>query len=261
MSEEKVEDEALDTLFDGESEEAETEEVEVAEETTGDTEEENVEDKTETKETEDTAPPADEEKPDLEIQLKAQIAKAQDEKGKRQKLKQENEQLRQQMAAQPKPEAPDPFAEPDKALQHATNELSNNFDAKLFNMSEFHAKRNHKDYDEKAEMFYEKLQHDDPSLAVKARNAPDPCEFIYETAKNFTDMAELNEAGGVQALIDKKVAEERLKWESENEGVKNKEVEDAITKSIPGSLSTKRAAGSNKRQLQTDDKPLNKLFG
>ena len=131
---------------------------------------------------------------------------------------------------------------------------------KFYNQSEFHAKRNHKDYDEKADIFFEVLQHQNPSLANDARNAPDICEFIYETAKNHVDMAEMNDAGGVQQLIDKKIAEAKLEWQAGSDAKVKQAVEDKITASIPGSLSKKRAAGSNKAVIQTEDVPLDKLF-
>ncbi len=256
--EQEVVDESLTNIFDGESE---IEEVEDADETTekptGETEETETDKVVET-ETEETAPPADE---DADKVLKAQIAKAQDEKKKRQKLKQENEQLRQQIAAQPKPEVPDPFAEPDKALEHVKAELRGEFQQQFLNMSEQNAKARHSDdFDELTSIFFDELLIDNPALQAEAMAQVDPYEFIYRTAKNHREMSQLTEAGGVDAFKENMEKEIRAKIEAEMSEKANKEVEDKITASIPGSLSNKRAAGSNKQTLQTDDKPLDKLF-
>ena len=259
MSEEAtevIEDESLGSIFDGEKDEiAEAEETEVIEdEPTGEIEDEAQAEATQ----EETTPPVEE---DSEKVLKAQIAKAKDEKQKRQKLKRENEALRQQVAAQPKPEAPDPFAEPDKAIEHAKTELRQEFQQQFLNMSEQGAKARHSDdFDDLSNMFFDELLVDNPALQAEAMSKTDPYEFIYQTAKNHRDMSELTQAGGVDAFKANLEKEIRAKIELETKASRNKDVEDKITASIPGSLSNKRASGGNKSVLQTEDKPLDKLF-
>ncbi len=258
MSEEQVQDETLNTLFDGEAEA--TNDV-VEDEPTGDAEATEDEAKAKTEETEEAAPPAVEEPSDTEKQLKAQIAKSKDEKQKRQKLKLENEQLRQQIAQEQKPAAPDPFAEPDKALDHVKAELRGEFQQQFLNMSEQNAKARHTDdFDAMAELFFESMVADNPALSAEALAQVDPYEFIYRTAKNHSDMSQLTEAGGVDAFKSNLEKEIRAKIAAETLDKANQAVEDKITASIPGSLSNKRAAGGNKAVLQTEDTPLSKLF-
>jgi len=128
-------------------------------------------------------------------------------------------------------------------------------------MSEQNAKARHsEDFDELTGLFFDELLADNPALQAEAMAQVDPYEFIYRTAKNHRDMSQLTEAGGVEAFKENMEKEIRAKIAAESLESENKAVEDKITASIPGSLSNKRAAGGNKQTLQTEDKPLDKLF-
>jgi len=208
------------------------------------------------------APTASKDKPEatIEQQLAAQITKAQDEKGKRQKLKQENEVLRQQMAAK-KPEAPDAFAEPDKALEYAKAELRQEFQGQFLNMSEMNAKARHTDdFDEMTDLFFSAMVAENPALQAEALKQADPYEFIYRSAKNHTEMAQLQEAGGVEGYRTNLEKELRAKWDVEQAEKAKAGFEKKLEESIPGSLSTQRAAGSNKGETSIVNQPLEEIL-
>ena len=264
MSEEVI-DTPLDNVLSGESAEVVdapleeiTETVTEEAEPTVDTEEVEAQAETETTD----APTASEESvEDLKNQVKAFQTKADDEKGKRQALQQKIEQWQQQQQTQ---EAPDPYAEPDKAIDHAVSKVEQRFQNKLLDMSELNAKNRHEkdgDFDVMTDLFFNKMAVENPALNAEALAQVDPYEYIYRTAKNHTDMAQLNEAGGVEGYRENLEKELRAKWDAEQTEKTKEAVEQKITESIPGSLSTQRAAGSNQTRVFEGDKPLNKIVG
>lgn len=254
---------SLDNVLSGESVEvieAPLEEIaETVTETVEPTVDATVEDKTEPVEVE---PTSTEEPADYQAQLKAQITKAQDEKGKRQAIQRQLEQIQAQ--AQAKVETPDPYAEPDKAIDFAVSKVEQRFQNKLLDMSELNAKNRHEsdgDFSDMTELFFNKLALDNPALNAEALAQVDPYEFIYRTAKNHSELSQMSDAGGMEAYKANLEKELRAKWDTEQAEKTNEAVEKAITASIPGSLSTQRAAGGNKTQVYTGDQPLSKIVG
>ena len=257
MSDEVIET-PLDNIFNGETvETTETEVVEV------ETEKPTVETETEAKaeETTDAPTASKDEQPSVEKQLAAQITKAQDEKGKRQTLKQENEVLRQQLAQHNRVEPPDAYAEPDKALAYAKAELRQEFQGQFLNMSEQNAKARYSgDFDVMTDTFFNEMLKENPSLQAEAMRKVDPYEFIYRTAKNHVELKQLNEAGGVEGYREAIEKEFRAKWDAEQAEKTKEAVEKAIDESIPGSLATQRAAGGNKANTFAGPTPLKNIL-
>ena len=222
---------------------------------------EEVEEVDETTTETDPAPTAEKAEPEdnLKDQIKAFQTKADDEKRKRQQREQELQALREQMARK---EDPDPYSEPAEAIQVAISRVEQKFQNQILNMSENGARNRYKDdFDAMKEHFFEKMVLDHPSLQSEALSQIDPYEFVYRTAKNDMELSQVKELGGIDGLKAKWEKDLRAKLESEFAAKQKELIEQKITASIPGSLSSQRAAGGNQTKVFAGDVPLSKIVG
>lgn len=205
-------------------------------------------------ETPEATPPVAETPQDDPVsgQIKAFQAKALDETRKRQALE---EQLKQY---QNPVEVPDAFAEPDKAIQHATKELEQKFENRFLNMSEVNARARHEDFDAIKDVFFNEMLSENPALQQQALSNADPYGFIYKSAKNYVDLKDI---GDIDSWKSQKEAEIRAQVESEYAGKVKAAAEKVITGAIPATLSNATAAGGNVNQGYTGPVPLDKVFG
>ena len=245
----------LDQALNGEIEEEAVEPVEV-EQTTEVTAEAEAEPTVETEETQETAPTAEEVKPseptELELvqrQLNAAIAKANDEKSKRQALQQQ---------LQPKEEAPDPYVEPDKAIEFAQQQAISQSDARFLNYAFENAKDKWDDFLEMQDVFFDEMAVNNPSLVQQAQQMPDPYKFIYNQAKTHSEFKGI---GSVDDLRSKIETEVRAKLELEYAEKQKQAAEAAITNSIPGTLSKATAAGGATKETWSGPASLDQILG
>ena len=245
-----------------ETQTAETESAETVEtETTGEevTTEQPATATEETTETTDSPPESQDTVDDFSKQIKAFEVKAADETRKRQELQRQLEAIQQQKTQVEKPDA---FAQPDEAIAHAIASVEQKFQNQLLNLSENGARERHSDdFDTMKDMFFDKMVIENPALQAEALAQVDPYEFIYRTAKNQSELSQITELGGVEAMREKIAAEERAKLKAEMEAEKKAEIEKALNGVIPNSLSGQRAAGGNQGQTYSGPTPLSKIVG
>src|SRR3990167_6499180 len=148
---------------------------------------------------------------------KAFLARAEDEKKKRQELENRFRQQPQQPQQPPQP-APQPAAEPKTFWDDPEGNLKS-FQDKMFteitrnrlNSAEMVARYKYPDFEEVLGGFDEMLKNT-PGLYEKWINAPDPADFAYRTVKSHK---ELQEAGDIDKLRAKIEKETRIKLEAE----------------------------------------------
>lgn len=200
------------------------------------------------------APPATEpvkpEEPDKVV--KALTAKAMDEVRKRQALE---EKLRSYESQVQKPDA---MIDPEGAIQFTVSQLEQKFQSRFLDLSEAGAKSRHPDFEEMKQAFFDTMLPENPMLQQQALQQSDPYGWIYNQAKNHT---EIKKIGNVTEWQAQKEAEIRAKIEAEYAAKLNAETEKAITKMIPGSLGKNTAAGGNVTQPWAGPTPLNQVLG
>jgi len=223
-------DELLDEMFESEADNLIVDEVEQVEQV-------------ETAE-EETAPAAEtSEQPDIDNSGNDSVAKqieafksaALSERKKRQALEDQVRSMQEPV------EKPDAYMAPDEAIEHANKQLSNDFTARLLNMSESQARLRHADFDEMNDVF-SNLSADNPHLGQQALNAPDPYEFVYQEAKKHSEFSQIGSVSDYKAKIE---AEIRAKIEAEANEKAKIEAENAINAALPQSLADSTAIGGN----------------
>ena len=209
----------------------------------------------------EAAPPAEETKPEvksedtLQKQLRASIAQANDERGKRQALQGQLEQFK---AQQQQVEKPDAFVNPDEAIDYGVNAVSAAFNDRLLNLSESQARGRHDDFDAMKETFFNEVVVQNPVLGQQAMQAPDPYEFVYQQAKTH------NEFSGISSMDEYKVkveTEMRVKLEAEYAEKAKDATNQAINNALPQSLSTATATGGNQTPTWAGPTSLNDILG
>lgn len=196
----------------------------------------------------ETAPAAAPAQPPMDPQVKAFLAAAQDERRKRQELERQLAEIRQQL---PKPEQPQGktfWDDPEGFLKERLTSMEQARDQSALQVrmqtADMLARSKYPDYEEKLHVF-EELAQTVPGLAQQLVAAEHPGEFAYTTAKNHMM---IREAGGVEALVEKRVAAERVRIEGE---LKAKAEELAKSKAaLPGTLSDIKGAASNQQRAE-----------
>lgn len=158
-----------------------------------------------------------------------------DEKRKRQALERQLEESKKEQ-----PKAPDIFESQDQYTQYIQNEVSFAVNNTKASMSEYFARREHADLDEKFEKF-QAMVEDNPELKVQVSQAASPWHEMYDIvvkAEKFDKLQDVDKyEAEIRAGIEKKVREElEAKYKGESQKL------DSITPSLAG----KRSAGDSK---------------
>ena len=190
---------------------------------------------------------------DVGKQVEAFKKKAIDESRKRQAAEEKLNQYQTQV------EKPDAMIDPESAISFQVNQVRQEFQSKFLDLSENNAKSRHSDDFEAMKVhFFEQMLPDNPILQQQALQQSDPYGWIYNQAKNHTEIAKI---GNVTEWQAQKEAEIRAKIEAEYAGKLKIQTEAAITKAIPGSLGKSTAVGGNKPQNWEGPTPLKKVLG
>lgn len=144
---------------------------------------------------------------------KAFLAKANDEKAKRQALEKE---LESQKAQPQEPEkVPDPVEDPEGYAKYLDNKNAANQWAMRVSISQEMMREKHADYDEKEAAFLE-LAKENPALTGQLQSSSNPAKFVYDMAVKHERMAQFdNFDTAVKTQVDKEVAEARKQIEAE----------------------------------------------
>jgi hypothetical protein len=191
--------------------------------------------------------PAKVEPVDVSDREKAAIARAMDERRKRQEL--------EGKLAEMQKEPPKQFwDDPEGALNTFRNEIKQVQVNTVLNTTEALARSTHPDFDEKIAIFAEIVQQT-PGIQQQWLSSPNPAEYAYNLGKNHM---ELRQAGDLNALRAKMEKEIRIKVESEF-AAKQKQAQDAQN-AIPGSLTNSRSVGSP-QQVWNGPTSLDSIIG
>ena len=175
---------------------------------------------------------------------KAFLKGMQEERTKRQELERRLAAIEAAKPAEPeKPFFDDPegaLTRRDEAFAKQLSEMRAEMTTARLSTAELIARKEHKDFDEKIEVFGNLLK-ETPGLYQQWMSSSDPAEFAYNLGKTHL---ELKEAGGIPELRARIEKETRIKLETEL-----KEKAEALAKeraALPPSLSDARAVGVNK---------------
>ena len=187
-----------------------------------------------------SAPPADDETPPKEEEVAPVIDEsnakiqafqrvAEDERHKRQVLEQQIQQ------ANADKEKPDFWENPEEMVKNEVGrmrqELGQEFQSKMLNMSEAAARSRHEDYSEKFSVFQQMVQRD-PSIYQQMLQQPDPAEYAYKAAKRLSDIQSI---GDIDTFREKTRADIRAEIEAEVKA----EFEGKLNQTLPTSFSEK----------------------
>jgi hypothetical protein len=120
--------------------------------------------------------------------------------------------------------------------------------------SEVIARSRYQDFDEKVEIFAS-LMKDTPALGSQMVSAPDPAEFVYNTAKKHKM---LQEAGSIDSLREKIEKETRAKIEAEYKA-KQEEI-DKQRAALTGSLSEVRGGSTQQKPVYSGPTSLDDIL-
>lgn len=255
---------SLDAILGGESPSDEVYEAEPveekAEESTGEDEASAEAQAEEKAESNDEPPSSKPEKPPEGFVPQTALL---DERGKRQDLQRQLDELRGMLQAQQKPEAKadeepvDFLDDPDKwaaRLQKQVDERARQAEitasVRVLNALESAAKARHSDYDEAAQAFAQ-IAQGNLSLQQEAANAPDPAEFVYQAGRRLMKLNSAN--GDLEALIQREREAAIAEYLQKHPTPAQRAID------VPESLSS--VTGATKRtQSAPVDVPLESMF-
>lgn len=177
---------------------------------------------------------ADPPKQDFSEREKAFLARATEETRKRQQL----EQRLKELEAKPKEPEKTFWEDPDGAIknqkeahQETINEVNRLLVTQKMQISEYNARKQYPDFDDKINEFAVALQ-ETPGLQEQWLSSIDPAEFAYKAGKNRIEYKELGSLDAVKAKMELEI---RQKIEAEYK----KKAEDAAKEreNLPPSLS------------------------
>lgn len=183
------------------------------------------------------APPPDASKEKSEPKEEWTKAAVIDERRKRQALERELAELRKQQEAQPK--RPDLFEDPEGALRHEREQLSQQIHATRLELTQELMRDAHPDYDELESEFIE-LARENPFLIQQLQQAKNPARFAYETAKKARDAAALKDVDKLKADLEAKLRaelEEKIRKDLEESLKRDGKKREALTPSLAAAQS------------------------
>lgn len=146
------------------------------------------------------------------------------------KKRQQAEQITQE-----RPEAPDVFDDQKGFVKHIEDSLANAEFNTRSNLSEFLARREFPDLDQKIERFKE-LVADDPNLSQRVMNAPSPYHEIADIVAKAERLAKLENVDQAEAELTAKI-EAKIRAEYEEKAKKDADLRDKLPPSLAGAAS------------------------
>ena len=167
-----------------------------------------------------------------------------DERRKRQELEQ---RLRDIEAKKEQEQAPDWWADPEKAAQHQSQQIEARLYQQKVELSQDFMRSQHEDYDDMEARFMEMAQ-ENPALRTELQKSANPARFAYETAKKAAEYEAMKDVDAYKARLEadvRKDVEAKVRKEIEAEQKKKADKEAAIDPSL--------ASTSSKGGLKSDD--------
>ena len=242
-----------EALFDDEITDEEPAEQQIDQPIEAEPEQANVDDSPEVIEAtgeQETSTPEEESKPDPIEGLKSGIAA---ERHKRQQTEEYARQLEQQLRQmqQPQQEQQEPqdfWDNPEGTINGLKQEFSSELQRTKIDMSTEFMKSMKPDYVEKETLFLQVAQNN-PALVQQMLSSSNPAGYAYDYATKYQQMQELQNP---EAYKEKLRAEIMQELEAEQKGKIEAEIQKRT--SLPGSLSSERAAGGNTQQAYQSPK-------
>lgn len=181
------------------------------------------------------------------------IAALLDERGKRQAVERELEQLRSQMSQAEQTPAPDVFEDPDGYRKHMQDEAELREWNLRCDLTSDMMRSIHDDYDDMEARFIE-MGKENSELLLRMRQSSNPAKFAYDTAKKAIRFEAMENVDEWEA---KKTAEIEAKLKAEFEQKANERATKAD--SLPPSLTAATAVGGNTAVISVPD-PLETTF-
>lgn len=190
------------------------------------------------------ASPAPEPKKEDTVPLAALKA----EREKRQAYERELAELR---AKQQQEQAPNFYEAPDQYVQHLMAQTQQQATQRLYAALEEQARETYADYDE---VFAEVQAHaaENPAVAPKILNAPNPAVAAYKLGKQLREMKALQDPAAYRAALKAEILAEVQRDAEVKEAAKRK-----VAEAIPPDLANARSA-SNDQDVTGD--PFKSLF-
>ncbi len=194
-------------------------------------------------------------KQELDPQVKAFLAAAQDERRKRQDLERQLAEIQKRLP-QAEPEKKETFWDnPEGFFQKQSQALEEQRLSMKLEAAELIARSKYPDFGEMLPKF-EELVRTVPGLMHQWVNSANPGEFAYQTAKNHMQLAD---AGSIDALRTQIEKEVRVKIEAETRAKNEDKAKEAAK--LPTSLSSvKGAAASQQTQEWTGPTSLDDVL-
>lgn len=140
-----------------------------------------------------------------------------DERRKRQELQAELERLKQEREPDRAEEAPDWYAEPERAAEAQRQQFEQMLFTQKVELSQDMMRSQHADYDEMEQKFFDLCQ-ENPALRTELRLSANPARFAYETAKKASEYEAMKDVESYKAKLKAEVRselEEQIRKEQE----------------------------------------------
>jgi hypothetical protein len=183
------------------------------------------------------------------------ISALMDERSKRQALQRQVDEAAAQKSNEP---APDVFEDQKGYTDHITQQMNNALFNERANMSEFYARRDHPDLDEKIEK-YQQLKLDNPALGTQVQNATSPYHEVVDIVDKHEKMQRMENIDEFEAKTRTEI-EAKVRAEVEAELKGKSEAKDNLKSSIPTSLVGEASKGSVKGAEYTGPTKLTSIF-
>lgn len=156
-----------------------------------------------------------------------------DERRKRQELEKAKLELEQRLKQiEGKKETPDVFEDQDAYTKHLKSEMQ----SQMLNMSEFMARREYPDLDEKVARF-EQMVKENPTLAQKVMAAPSPYHELVEVVRKAEEMDKMSDIDSYKAKLREEIKAELLAELKSEQPSKGREAAKSVPKSLAGQTS------------------------
>ena len=236
--------ESLETVFNDGTDDEVVEESPIVEEVSNDPEPEAVV----KEEVSTTEPEAEKELVSQNVPLTALMA----ERDKRQALERQVAEFNANRPAEP---VPDVFEDQNAYTQHMNQQMSDAMYNERASMSEFHARREHKDLEDKLAVFRE-ISANNPTLQDQVRNSASPFHEAYDIVSKHEKMARMENIEEFEAKTRAEI-EAKVRAEFDGKQQAGKELRDAI----PTSLVDAQSKGSVQKPTWAGQSPLSDIFG
>lgn len=179
-------------------------------------------------------------------------------KAEREKRQAAEKQIAEFNANKEKTPAPDVFEDQKAYTEHMQNDFNQAMFNERANMSEFHARREFKDLDDKIEAF-QALKANNPALSTQVQNSASPYHEIVDIVTKHETMEKMQNIDEFEATTRAEI-EAKVRAEIEAEMKGKTDAAKNLRESIPTSLVSEPSQGTVSKPTWAGASPLNDIF-